>query len=141
MSTATLENLRRWESRQNDGEDVANDVHVHFESLDLHDWCQVADEGRVVMSVVYDSEVEALSAMSAVIDGIAAAGFYAACNAVADMSGLDRQAVWAVVSDHAEKLSLGKASGVRSVERLIEEVDKEAAASLARLDEPKGEKA
>jgi hypothetical protein len=81
------EELKNWEAE--DSDDVNNLLHRYFESTQLLDWCDIADEARVAYELMFDEVCEEDSPLDALITGAAAQAANGVWQAVANALGLN----------------------------------------------------
>jgi hypothetical protein len=82
------EELKNWEAE--DSDDVNNLLHRYFESTQLLEWCDIADEARVAYELMFDEVCEEYSPLDALITGAAAQSANGVWQAVANALGLNR---------------------------------------------------
>jgi hypothetical protein len=91
------EELKNWEAE--DSDDVNNLLHRYFESTQLLDWCEIADEARVAYELMFDEVCEEYSPLDALVSGAAAQAAHGVWKAVADALGLNRHVLESTLED------------------------------------------
>ena len=110
MSELTTEYfLRTWrlsnDPREEDGfyHDPADDIHTHFESTNLRDWCDIGNEARRIYNLMFafaeEYVVEDGSPLDGVWTGAAAQAAHGVWAAVADALGLNKRVLESVLED------------------------------------------
>lgn len=102
--------LKTWRISLDDGpredgyhHDPADDIHAHFNSTNLRDWCEVADEARRIYNLMFADTPDEIVEDGAPIDGIwtgaAAQAAHGVWVAVADALGLEEKILQGVMED------------------------------------------
>ncbi|MFA5186965.1 MAG: hypothetical protein WC551_10835 [Patescibacteria group bacterium] len=90
MSDATESRLLDWE---NPNTETLCDAHFHMKDFGRWDWVDVSDEGVRIWNLMFDDNIESLSAADSVFSAIAAQSAEGAFNAVAAALGVDPEAL------------------------------------------------
>jgi hypothetical protein len=104
------EELKNWEAE--DSDDVNNLLHRYFESTQLLDWCDIADEARVAYELMFEEVCEEDSPIDALITGAAAQAANGVWQAVANALGLNSSVLqstlepWYMTDLHAPRKTL-----------------------------------
>ncbi len=100
MSKKTEQAIENWETSDTD---MLDDICIHFDEVNVWDWCDVADEGLRIWNIAFPEwSAEPNSPVDAILTGVAATAAKGAYSFVAACLGVNARSLELVVAHWSE---------------------------------------